>query len=183
MQSGRPDGFARSLPRLVAALIVAGCWGAQGQTQPAPDAPEIRARESAPPFQIKVETNLVMVRVVVRDAKGHPVDGLRKEDFRLFDSGKPQEITGFSVETDAGKPAAAETEPAPSASTLPSAPVPQRFVALYFDDLHMELGAVGQHNVMPYRETKPATPRGDTSPPVCSPRIAWASSPPPTRAA
>jgi VWFA-related protein len=144
MQSGRPDGFARSLPRLVAALIVAGCWGAQGQTQPAPDAPEIRARESAPPFQIKVETNLVMVRVVVRDAKGHPVDGLRKEDFRLFDSGKPQEITGFSVETAAGKPAAAETEPAPSASNLPSAPVPQRFVALYFDDLHMELGAVGQ---------------------------------------
>src|ERR1019366_5190689 len=65
--------------------------------------PEVRAHESAPPFQIRVETNLVMVKVVVRDAKGRPVAGLRKEDFRLFDSGKPQDITGFAAETAAPK--------------------------------------------------------------------------------
>jgi VWFA-related protein len=137
---------------LVAALILAGGWGAPAQTQPAAEAPEVRARESAPPFQIRVETNLVMVKVVVRDAKGRPVTGLRKEDFRLSDGGKPQEITGFTVETAAPQavaapeaalvPAAPNPPPAPAPAV--AAPVPQRFVALFFDDLHMEFGAVGQ---------------------------------------
>ena len=51
-----------------------------------------------------VERNLVVVAVVVRDAKGAAVGGLRKEDFRLLDNGRPQAITGFSVE--ASKPQA-----------------------------------------------------------------------------
>jgi len=154
MQSGRSDGLGRSLPRLVAvcqsgagpppaaacqaalaaitALILAGVWGARAQTPP--------------PFQIRVETNVVMVRVVVRDAKGHPVAGLRKEDFRLSDSGKPQEITGFAAETAAGRAAEAEAapNPPPGNASAPAAAVPERFVALYFDDLHMDAGAVGQ---------------------------------------
>jgi VWFA-related protein len=117
-------------------LILAGAWAALAQ---------------APPFQIRVETNLVTVKVVVRDAKGRPVSGLRKEDFRLFDSGKPQEITGFSVESSAVKaapeapsPAAPNQPPRTAPVPAPAAPVPQRFVALYFDDLHMEFGAVAQ---------------------------------------
>jgi VWFA-related protein len=106
------------------------------------DTPEVRASDSALPFQIRVEANLVMVKVVVRDAKGRPVSGLRKQDFRLLDNGKAQEIAGFAVETATSKAAA----PAPGAPNSPpaTAPVPQRFVALYFDDLHMEFGAVGQ---------------------------------------
>jgi len=119
----------------IAALILAGGCGARAQTPP--------------PFQIRVETNVVMVRVVVRDAKGRPVAGLRKENFRLSDSGKPQEITGFAVETGNAGAAAAVAAPAapnppPGTATAPATPVPQRFVALYFDDLHMEAGAVGQ---------------------------------------
>jgi VWFA-related protein len=187
MQSGRSDGFGRSLPRVVkngwsleggqscpqpafsrlwpprkaaaaniavAALLLAGICRAPAQTQPAAEAPEVRARESAPPFQIRVETNLVMVKVVVRDAKGRPVAGLRKEDFRLSDGGKPQEISGFTVETAAPQAAAAPEAaqvpavPNPPPGTAPApasaAPVPQRFVALFFDDLHMEFGAIGQ---------------------------------------
>jgi VWFA-related protein len=138
-------------------LILAFAWGALAQTQPAgappANAPEVRAHESAPPFQIRVETNLVTVKVVVRDAKGRPVAGLRKEDFRLFDSGKPQDITGFAAETAAAKAAAPEAvatpapvapNPPPATAPSPAAPVPQRFVALYFDDLHMDFGAVQQ---------------------------------------
>lgn len=156
MQSGRSDGLARSLPRLVAALIEAGCWCALGQTQPRLDTPEIRARESAPPFQIKVETNLVMVRVVVRDATGRAVGGLRKEDFGLFDGGEPREITGFAVESAAGAGTAARV---PAEGT--AAPVPQRFVALYFDDLHMELGAVGQTRDAAWRYISTSLPAED----------------------
>src|SRR5579862_1503070 len=76
----------------IAALMAAG-FLARAQ------APEVRAHESAQPFQIRVDTNLVVVRVSVRDAEGRPVGNLRKEDFRLFDEGKPRDITGFTVET------------------------------------------------------------------------------------
>ena len=47
---------------------------------------------------LKVGSNLVVVRVVVRDAQGKPVENLRKEDFRLFDNGKEQAISQFAAE-------------------------------------------------------------------------------------
>src|ERR1700734_1503284 len=52
-----------------------------------------------PPTRLRVTRNLVVVRVVVRDAQGKPVQGLRKEDFKLFDSGKEQPIAQFEVES------------------------------------------------------------------------------------
>ncbi|MEP7354245.1 MAG: VWA domain-containing protein [Acidobacteriota bacterium] len=45
---------------------------------------------------IRVDTRLVEVDVVVRDAKG-PVKGLTKEDFTVLDNGKPQRISSFSI--------------------------------------------------------------------------------------
>lgn len=116
---------------------------------------ELPQSQGAQAFQIKVETNLVVVKVVVRDAKGRAVAGLRKEDFRLFDGGKPQEITGFAAETAVAKALAAEAAAATAAPNLlpgtTTAPAPQRFVALYFDDLHMEFGAVGQIRAAAWR--------------------------------
>src|ERR1039458_8592956 len=44
---------------------------------------------------IRTTTTLVQVGVVVRDAKGRPVEGLRKEDFEILDNGKPQPIAVF----------------------------------------------------------------------------------------
>jgi VWFA-related protein len=95
-----------------------------------------------PTFKLQVERNLVVVRVVVRDAKGAAVDNLRKEDFELFDRGKPQTILHFSVEKAAPKPAEkpsekkrpAELEATEETATSPSAA--RRFLALYFDDVH-----------------------------------------------
>jgi VWFA-related protein len=48
---------------------------------------------------IKSSTRLVQVNVVVTDKKGLPVQGLKKEDFRLFDGGKPQEIAFITTES------------------------------------------------------------------------------------
>src|SRR5215469_18896555 len=45
---------------------------------------------------IRVNTRLVEVGVVVRDKTG-PVAGLRKDDFAVFDNGKPQRVEVFSV--------------------------------------------------------------------------------------
>ncbi len=103
---------------------------------------EVTTQENQPTFKMEVQRNLVVVRVVVRDAKGNAVGGLGKDDFRLFDSGKPQTIAHFSVET--GEPKAARTAepkvqvtPGNGEETESAAPVtPLRYVGLYFDDVH-----------------------------------------------
>ncbi len=77
----------------------------------------------------------MVVRVVVRDAKGEPVNGLQKEDFKLFDSGKEQPIVQFEAESTAepSAPPAAAHKPAQASAALSPA-LPGRFLALYFDD-------------------------------------------------
>lgn len=86
------------------------------------------------PFHLQVSSNLVVVRVVVRDAQNKPVENLKQEDFKLFDRGKLQSITQFAVETTAAQPSTPVHTSAPGASL---SSIPQRFVALYFDDLNM----------------------------------------------
>lgn len=86
------------------------------------------------PFQLKVSSNLVMVRVVVRDAQNKAVENLKQEDFKLFDRGKQQLITQFAAETTAVQPSVPVLTSTPGASL---SSIPQRFVALYFDDLNM----------------------------------------------
>ena len=77
---------------------------AQTPTAPAPASPapaqnaaEITTRDATPTFSTGV--NLVLVPVVVRDKNGHAVGNLHKEDFQLFDKGKVQFISKFSIET------------------------------------------------------------------------------------
>jgi Ca-activated chloride channel family protein len=48
---------------------------------------------------IKVETRLVNVALNVMDAKGSPMGGLGREDFAIFEDGKPQKIAVFEKET------------------------------------------------------------------------------------
>ncbi len=96
----------------------------------------------APPT-LSVQANLVEVRIVVRDAKGQPVPGLKQSDFQIFDNGKPQTISAFSVENATRAAAAPESapsagvNPAPAPTKLPPLP---RYVALFFDDLNMPMG-------------------------------------------
>src|ERR1700723_1959853 len=100
------------------------------------------SRDAPATFSTKV--NLVMVPVVVRDSKGKAVGTLRKEDFQLFDKGKPQVISKFSVEK-AGEtriPAEVASDDAtlenaaPASAAKPPAPIAQRFVVYLFDDVH-----------------------------------------------
>ena len=49
---------------------------------------------------IRVQVNLVNVLFTVTDKKGRTQTGLAKDDFRVFEDGKPQTISFFSKETD-----------------------------------------------------------------------------------
>lgn len=87
-------------------------------------------------FQLQINSNLVLVRVVVRDKDGNPVRGLKKDTFHLFDQGKEQTISQFE-EVPSGE-SASSTTVSPSARTAAS-PVPgraMRYIAFYFDDLN-----------------------------------------------
>jgi len=89
------------------------------------------------PLILKSETNLVLVRVVVRDSQGRPVTGLKKEDFKLFDRGKEQTIGQFDEVP--GAESATTQMPSDQRQTNPHAAAvssgPARLVAFYFDDL------------------------------------------------
>src|SRR5262249_9088346 len=47
---------------------------------------------------LRVDTNLVLVPVTVNDDLNHPVTGLEKENFRIFDDKIEQTIASFSTE-------------------------------------------------------------------------------------
>ena len=97
---------------------------------------EISSSDVEPTFKLQSERNLVLVRVVVRDAKGAAVDNLRQEDFHLFDHGKPQTILHFSME----KPALKSAEPLHRRSRRKSPP-PNRRTAMKLPCRPPRLGA------------------------------------------
>jgi len=48
---------------------------------------------------IRVQVNLVPVDVIATNEDGRPVTDLRKEDFRILENGREQEIRHFSIQT------------------------------------------------------------------------------------
>jgi len=150
--SSLPGKFAAAL----AALSLAGPASlplpvlAQNPPPPAaaPQAPPARLRPGG--FRFRVNTNLVLVNVVVRDKDGNLVRGLAKDDFQLFEDGKPQTIADFGFEDVDAIALAAQDQPAVSgAAAVPAPPVlpdPQtpdemrnrRLVILFFDFTAMD---------------------------------------------
>ena len=104
--------------RFVVALVVVGAMAAVAPSQeaPAPAKPATDAATSQPQkpeleskaevsvqdttSTFKLRVNLVQVHAVVRGDKDKIVDGLRKENFQLYDNGKPQTISTFALEND-----------------------------------------------------------------------------------
>jgi len=102
---------------------------------------EVSSRDTGTTFKLRV--NLVQVRVVVRDKQGKLVDGLKKEDFLLYDNGKLQAVTTFGVDTAKTRQEradlAAKTQQGDESGGPPLVAVPQRFVAVVFDDIHLNM--------------------------------------------
>ena len=125
--------------------VLLSAWGAavaQVPTPPPNQNDEMTTRDTPATFRAKV--NLVLVPVVVRDKQGRAVGDLKKEDFQLFDKGKPQAISSFAVETLASqmaepvKPATEAAETSGPEAPAPTNPAdkPKRIVAYVFDDVH-----------------------------------------------
>ncbi len=133
MFRSRTRGPRHTTTAVLLALVasLSGSSTVQGQTN---DKTPTSRGENEAPIQLKVASNLVVVRVVVRDAQGKPVENLRKADFKLFDRGKEQSITQFDV----GTPAAPTGTGRASKQTAPlaSSAMPERFIAFYFDNLN-----------------------------------------------
>ena len=107
---------------------------------PKPQSEEITSHDSAATFKVRV--NLVFVRVVVRDLNGKAIPNLKKEDFQLADNRKLQVISTFAVETPGSHVTTVKMDkdsgPAPTEGTpVKPAELPQRFITLFFDDLHL----------------------------------------------
>jgi hypothetical protein len=85
-------------------------------------------------YTFKAETSLVEVGVVVRNNIGRAVPGLTKENFRILESGKPREVTSFSVQT-AANAAGSAAQPIAAATVGARRP---RYVAVLYDDILLE---------------------------------------------
>jgi len=104
------------------------------------------------PYTLRVETKLVDMVVAVRDAHGHAVPGLTRDNFQIYDEGKERAISTFSEDTAASggisQPAAsaALAPPGIAPGDVPAAkePIqPARFLALFFDDVNAKDGLAG----------------------------------------
>src|SRR5207247_5156760 len=105
---------------------------------------EVSSQETPTTFKVRVK--LVLVRVVVRDSQGKIVSNLKKEDFQLCDNRKLHTISSFSVETPETRTASAvaSTDAEGSSSSADAAVgksvvLPQRFVSMVFDDVHLSM--------------------------------------------
>jgi VWFA-related protein len=105
----------------------------QPATKPAESAQPSPAADQAPAesddqvtdqFFESIEVNVVNVDVYVTDKKGQRVRGLKKDDFELFEDGKPVAISNFyAVEN--GSPIEGATPPVSAAEAAPPAPAPR----------------------------------------------------------
>ncbi|HEY4949918.1 MAG TPA: VWA domain-containing protein, partial [Candidatus Acidoferrales bacterium] len=164
------DGSQSSAAQFTAPSATAPA-SAEPVSTTAASTPEINTRTS--PVPLESRANLVPVRVVVHDSTGHAVENLHKDDFQIKQDGKLQFITHFSVVT----PGSAEKEvtrgeaiPLPPDSTSyaisdsageaaksssPAPPgalaMPSRFVALLFDDAHIDVGDLSRSKVAALR--------------------------------
>jgi VWFA-related protein len=144
-----PSIRAQSSPHNAAPTASSSAPSSAATTPPtsqavAANAPEMSTHDNPVPLESRV--NLVPVRVVVRDSNGNAVANLHREDFQLFEDGKPQIVSNFTIETlaslsggvagtNAGE---SKGEPAPAQPVAGFLP-PGRFVALLFDDPHLNL--------------------------------------------
>jgi VWFA-related protein len=93
----------------------------------------------------KKQVNLVVVPVVVLDKKGKAVGSLERQDFQIFDDGKLQSISTFSIERGDRAHRSSVLGNMPTDKVL--GPAPSHFLVYLFDDVHLHAGDLMQVRV------------------------------------
>lgn len=163
---GQPASFVRALGVI---LLVMGQQDIQGlRATPAQNSqtPEVSTAVSLPNFRLRVQRNLVLVPVVVRDGKGHVIGNLTRDDFQIFDNKKAQIISQFEIERPGGLatssklPIHGQSAAGALASPVQSS-IPNRYVALFFDDIESTFGDLTQTRMAALRYLSTAAKPGD----------------------
>ena len=102
--------------------------------------PVLRAQDPAgpPTVTFQVEVNYVDVDVVVTDEKGNFVSGLKREDFEVFEDGKPQKIDTFAyveIPIEQDNPLVVDGRPVSSDTQSNRRPFAGRLYVIVLDDL------------------------------------------------
>jgi VWFA-related protein len=99
-------------------------------------------------YRFRIESELVLVNVVVRDKQGKPVTDLTRDDFTVLEDGKPQRVSSFDFENldmqlivvasgpaqeSKSAPAAAPVKPILTAKDADQALSNKRVIVLFFD--------------------------------------------------
>ncbi|HEV2288098.1 MAG TPA: VWA domain-containing protein [Candidatus Acidoferrales bacterium] len=152
-------------------VIVASLFALASSAQMlSPGEVRIRSGSYNPHEQIlRAESHLVRIEVVVRDGRGHPILGLTKGDFAVFDSGRLREIAEFSVESNNRNEANASPTKTPNApsvapgevSKAKRAATAERWIALFFDDFNTPTGDLGRAKIAAKRFIDEAEEEGD----------------------
>lgn len=117
--SGTPDRASKNFPKsLKQPLAILACSTAliliswttvlraapQSQAPPPPPAktqtPADDSTMQASRPALRVVQQMVQVDIIAKDANGKPIQNLKQSDFTVFDNGRKQDISFFSMETD-----------------------------------------------------------------------------------
>jgi len=103
MTVSRPSRFAPVTVLLLVSTLAVAAQSPAPQAAPPPPATQApsgappRPDPQVPPITFRAEVNYVEVDAVVVDALGKFVRDLRREDFRVAEDGKPQEVSAFAL--------------------------------------------------------------------------------------
>jgi VWFA-related protein len=110
--------------------------------------PSLRAQveEPASPQLLPAQqVELVRIEVVVTEKRGRSRAGMTREDFAVFEDGKPQPIVQFYAFTRPRATTPAQpSQPSRSEDEAPDDLLPARYIVLAIDDVHMELDSLAQ---------------------------------------
>ena len=129
---------------IIVSCCATGVFMTQAGGQQAQTTAEMTTKDT--PISFSTAVDLVLVPVVVRDAQGHAIGDLTKDDFQLFDKGKPVVITRFAIDKAETPPILPDTSLETDADgnlrakppgTAAAAPIASHFIAWLFDDLHL----------------------------------------------
>jgi VWFA-related protein len=141
--------FQRLSPTLSFLLLLGTL---EGQATPAPSLPQpspsavAPARDDASPYRITVQVRRVIVDVVVTDSKGNPVEGLKKDDFKVMEDGVTQSLRSFDahtlISTGASQPPLSLHLPPNTFTNLALAPADRPVTVLLYDMLNTPQAAL-----------------------------------------